>query len=110
MLNQEIDSISFDVFTFKKLAKGDELTILATYLFQRHNFFEYLNINQITFTNLMKKIQSGYRPNPYHNDIHAADVLQVIFENSSFYLVLLLDCQLYDNHRRIYGKSRFKQY
>ena len=77
MLDTDINNLNFDVFAFKKISKDDELVYMLTYLFQFNNFFESLNINQITFYNFIKKIQSGYHANPYHNATHAADVVQV---------------------------------
>lgn len=77
MLDNFVDELEFDMFSFKAFAKGEELVYTSVYLFQRHNIFEFLNISQTTFKRFMKKIQSGYLDNPYHNATHAADVLQV---------------------------------
>jgi len=62
----------------KKIAKDDELFYMTTYVFQINNLFECLNINQVIFYNFIKRIQSGYRANPYHNALHAADVVQTV--------------------------------
>lgn len=77
MLDKDVDSITFDVFAFKNTVKENELVYMACYLFQKRNLFQYLNISQFTFTKFIKKIQSGYLPNLFHNSIHATDVLQV---------------------------------
>lgn len=78
MLTKNVDLLSFDVMEFKELSTGQELSYTAMFLFERHNFFDALHIKQQTFFKFIRKVQTGYLPNPYHNSTHAADVLQVI--------------------------------
>jgi len=59
------------------------------FLFDRQNFFDTLNIKQETFIKFAKKIQSGYLDNPYHNQTHAADVLQVTTKAFLFIKMIL---------------------
>lgn len=77
MLEADATKLSFDIFKFRKACKEDELVQMMTYLFQINNLYDALNIESDVFYNFIKKIQSGYHPNPYHNSIHAADVVQV---------------------------------
>ncbi len=76
-MTKNVNEFHFDVFEFKKMTPSEDLTTILFYLFERHNFFETLSIKQDTFIKFAKKIQAGYRDNPYHNSSHAADVLQV---------------------------------
>lgn len=78
LLEKEVDTFSFDPFKFRDLVQGNELVYTISFLFQRNNMYELLNIDQTVFTAFMSKVQSGYFDNPYHNYIHALDVLQVI--------------------------------
>lgn len=84
-LSKNVNEFHFDIFDFRKITQNEELTSMLFFLFDRQNFFDTLNIKQETFIKFAKKIQSGYLDNPYHNQTHAADVLQVIDKNSLAY-------------------------
>ena len=77
IMERDLDTNEFDVFAFADLTKGNELSTIMYYLFEKNNFFDILNIDQDVFIRFAKKIQGGYKPNPYHNCTHAADVTQV---------------------------------
>lgn len=66
---------AFDIFDFKDQVNDNELTTLASMLFQKHALFTTLNINLDKFLTFINKIQAGYNIVPYHNKTHAADVL-----------------------------------
>ncbi|KAL7528319.1 hypothetical protein ACHAWF_002518 [Thalassiosira exigua] len=38
--------------------------------------FEDLNINPLVVCNFLREVERRYHPNPYHNNIHAADITQ----------------------------------
>ena len=42
------------------------------------NLLTKLNLSPTKFCNFVRAVEQGYRENPYHNRIHAADVLQVL--------------------------------
>lgn len=68
---------NFDIFKFFELAAENGLPLLAATIFQKHDLFKKLNISHDKFNNLFHAISKGYRKeNPYHNCVHAADVLQ----------------------------------
>ncbi len=77
ILEQGADSISFDIFEFEKLVGRKRLLpSVAYFILQKNNAFDY--IDEEMFENFIGKIRDGYRTaNPYHNDMHAADVLQM---------------------------------
>ena len=77
----------FDIFQLEKASEHKSLEILTSHLFSLYNLFSSLSLDNSKFSNFIKVIQAGYhKENPYHNSIHAADVVQ------SFYY-LLNTCQ-----------------
>lgn len=45
-------------------------------LIQRFGLIQSLNLNENTLINFIQNIEKSYLSNPYHNHVHAADVLQ----------------------------------
>ena len=75
------------------LSKGNPLHWVGMTVFRHHNFFEEFKINETTFSNFLESIEKLYRlENPYHNSIHAADVvcLKKIENNLYFYLIFAI--------------------
>eukprot|EP00794_Sanderia_malayensis_P012831 gene12831-14148_t len=52
------------------------LTQVAFRIFQNRGFFQKFKIPQDTFFRYFRTLENGYHDIPYHNQIHAADVLQ----------------------------------
>ena len=69
-----IDDKDFDIFNLEeKVGKENTLPLIGNYIFKYFNFGEI--INQTKYINWCKKISEGYnRNNPYHTDLHAADI------------------------------------
>lgn len=69
-----IDDKDFDIFEFEaNVGKENTLPLIGKYIFNYFNFEEI--INQKKYINWCKKIAEGYnRNNPYHTDLHAADI------------------------------------
>ena len=44
---------------------------------RQYGFMRKFNIDEKKMINWLSMIEAGYHPNPYHNSMHAADVLQV---------------------------------
>lgn len=74
----KVDEWNFDVFGLDKLTGGHTLFITAYTLFVKYDFLNKFNIPEDVLINFLKEIEQGYHPNPYHNSMHAADVLQVL--------------------------------
>ncbi len=71
-----IDSPGFDIFSFEKTFGRERTTPLIAYQVMRaHKAFS--KIDEAAFTEFVTKIRKGYEDNDYHNDLHAADVLQM---------------------------------
>ena len=71
---KNIETSNFDIFNLdKKIGKENTLSLIGYYIFNRFGFYEIINYNK--FEKWCKKISEGYhRENPYHTDLHAADV------------------------------------
>ncbi|EGR30229.1 hypothetical protein IMG5_137410 [Ichthyophthirius multifiliis] len=75
---QKIDEFTFNCFQMKEITKGNEIQFLLIHLFNRFQLLKDLNIDLSTFYRFTKEIQKGYRDVPYHNKLHAFDVLQTL--------------------------------
>lgn len=74
---------TFDVFELAELTNGRPLEPTAQELFDRFGLCEALELERSVLTALMRKVEKEYcfdvkRPSPYHNSVHAADVLQAV--------------------------------
>ena len=71
---KDFDSNNFNIFHLdSQVGKDNTLSIISLYIFSIYGFFNIVNYSK--FENFVKEITKGYdRTNPYHNDIHAADV------------------------------------
>ena len=70
----EIETPNFNIFNLdEKIGKENTLSFIGYYIFNRFGFNNIINYN--TFEKWCKKISEGYlRTNPYHTDLHAADI------------------------------------
>ncbi|XP_076312993.1 putative 3',5'-cyclic phosphodiesterase pde-1 isoform X3 [Tachypleus tridentatus] len=77
---KNVDDWTFDVFSVNKIANGQILRYLATDLLNRYGLVPKFKIPAIVLENFLIQMESGYckYKNPYHNNIHAADVTQTV--------------------------------
>lgn len=68
----------FDVFQVGNLSKGKPLETVTLALFARHDLLEKLKIPYDRLQKFVRDIERAYNSNPYHNNIHAADVTQTL--------------------------------
>ena len=84
---------NFNIFELSKvIGRKQTLPALAYKVFHDLNLLTY--VEEVTFINFMKEVQSGYLDNPYHNDIHACEVLLVLnifLRTGKFIEILELD-------------------
>jgi hypothetical protein len=67
---------NWPIFEFSKETSNHSLTVLSQHLFTNANFFVSFNIPKDKFRNFLLAIEKGYHADlPYHNSIHATDVL-----------------------------------
>eukprot|EP00697_Spironema_sp_BW2_P002797 gnl/Spiro4/13731_TR7323_c0_g1_i1.p1 gnl/Spiro4/13731_TR7323_c0_g1~~gnl/Spiro4/13731_TR7323_c0_g1_i1.p1 ORF type:complete len:1123 (+),score=279.62 gnl/Spiro4/13731_TR7323_c0_g1_i1:87-3455(+) len=70
----------YDVFHVAALSNGKPLYWTAKSIFRHLNFFERFLISRRKFKLFFTTLESGYRAdNPFHNHLHAADVMHNIF-------------------------------
>ncbi|KPI89948.1 putative phosphodiesterase [Leptomonas seymouri] len=84
-----IDSWNYRVFDVQKAMCGDDyqslpfqpnggsLFVTLYALFCKYDFLQRFNIDEQVALNWISAVEAGYHGNPYHNSMHAADVLQV---------------------------------
>jgi hypothetical protein len=72
----DFKSPNFDIFKLEnKVGKENILPVTSTYIFVSLNLFSIIDYTK--FENFIFKVANGYiRENPYHTDLHAADVVQ----------------------------------
>ena len=73
-LFNNIENPDFNIFHLNRsVGRENILPVIGYYIFNRLGFYNILNYNK--FENWCKKIAEGYiRSNPYHTDLHAADI------------------------------------
>jgi hypothetical protein len=87
----------FNIFEFEKsIGRENVLSTIAMFSFQLSKTLDLLNFFNIT--QFLDKLRTGYKEtNPYHNDLHGADVCQT---------VLLYICH---NNNELSEMSKFKK-
>jgi hypothetical protein len=68
----------FDVFEFAKQSGGRPLYFIGLALFRQHGLIERFHIPEDKLRHFLTAVEEGYRPNLYHNHVHAADVTQSV--------------------------------
>nr|XP_027203774.1 calcium/calmodulin-dependent 3',5'-cyclic nucleotide phosphodiesterase 1A-like isoform X1 [Dermatophagoides pteronyssinus] len=74
------DEWSFDVFQLNHLQQGKVLRNLATDLLNRYGLIHKFKIPTSNLDSFLSQVELGYQKyqNPYHNNLHAADVTQTV--------------------------------
>ncbi|KAF8570443.1 hypothetical protein P879_01545 [Paragonimus westermani] len=77
-LKTELDTWSFDVFALNEASENHALKFVGYELFHKYNLINKFQINTNNLECLFIQLEVGYSKynNPYHNLIHAADVMQ----------------------------------
>lgn len=76
LLKQSLSWNNFDVFKLDECSCGHPLSILFDYLLDTLGLFDKFKIEKRQFSSFVLEIEAGYKNVPYHNRLHAADVLQ----------------------------------
>lgn len=85
-----LDEWNFDIFTLEHQSNGEPLTRILDYLYEKHQFGEYLGTEKRMWTNFVRRIEMDYEDIkivPYHNRLHAGQTVAATywFLNSEFF-------------------------
>ncbi|XP_069087130.1 dual specificity calcium/calmodulin-dependent 3',5'-cyclic nucleotide phosphodiesterase 1B isoform X1 [Pleurodeles waltl] len=77
---KNLDLWGFDVFALNRVSEDHALKTIVFELLTRHNLNSRFKIPAAYLLSLLDLLESGYGKykNPYHNQIHAADVTQTV--------------------------------
>ncbi|XP_075043703.1 cGMP-inhibited 3',5'-cyclic phosphodiesterase 3B [Mixophyes fleayi] len=81
-LLEKLDNWNFPIFDLMEKTGGKSGRILSEVsytLFQDTRLFEIFKIPQREFRNFFRALENGYRDIPYHNRVHATDVLHAVW-------------------------------
>lgn len=80
VLLKSVDDWCFDVFNVNEVANGQILRYLTYELFGRYGIVHKFKISSAALENFITAVEQGYckYKNPYHNNLHAADVTQTV--------------------------------
>ncbi|XP_049885987.1 dual specificity calcium/calmodulin-dependent 3',5'-cyclic nucleotide phosphodiesterase 1 isoform X3 [Pectinophora gossypiella] len=75
-----LDEWSFDVFALHEAANGAPVKYLGYELLNRYGMIHKFKVPSTILENFLSRIEEGYCKfhNPYHNNLHAADVAQTV--------------------------------
>jgi len=89
-LTKKLDDWDYDVFELqtamsggisgecmREQPHGGALFVTMYALIYKWQFMQKFNLNEQVLLNWLSIVEAGYHPNPYHNSMHAADVLHV---------------------------------
>ncbi|KPU74338.1 uncharacterized protein Dana_GF23386, isoform D [Drosophila ananassae] len=79
-LLKNLDDWTFDVFALTEAASGQVVKYVAYELFNRYGSIHKFKIAPGTLEAFLYRVEEGYcrYRNPYHNNLHAVDVMQTI--------------------------------
>ncbi|KAJ3344935.1 High affinity cAMP-specific 3',5'-cyclic phosphodiesterase 7A [Entophlyctis luteolus] len=78
-LNISYFTWNIDMFHVCKLSEGHPLYFSAIWVIEKTDILSKFNIEPAKFKQWLLMIESEYRTLPYHNSIHASDVLQAFY-------------------------------
>uniref|UniRef100_A0A8V5GSD1 Phosphodiesterase n=1 Tax=Melopsittacus undulatus TaxID=13146 RepID=A0A8V5GSD1_MELUD len=77
---KSLDVWCFDVFTLNQMTEEHSLRTIVFEILTRHNLNSRFKIPAVFLNTLLDALETGYGKyrNPYHNQVHAADVTQTV--------------------------------
>ncbi|KAF0695743.1 Aste57867_13479 [Aphanomyces stellatus] len=67
-----------DIHEVAEMSQGKPISYVTYVIFERHNLFSSCSVERNVMLNFFWFIDAGYLPNPYHNNCHAADVVNYV--------------------------------
>lgn len=79
-LCQTLDEWSFNVFALSEAANGHPIRYLGYDILNRYGILHKFKVSATTLEAFLSKVEEGYKKfnNPYHNNLHGADVAQTV--------------------------------
>eukprot|EP01029_Cantina_marsupialis_P015526 TRINITY_DN3401_c0_g1_i1.p1 TRINITY_DN3401_c0_g1~~TRINITY_DN3401_c0_g1_i1.p1 ORF type:complete len:689 (-),score=127.19 TRINITY_DN3401_c0_g1_i1:441-2507(-) len=78
LIREEMMAWEFSVHKLQHRTNGHALVNAAFHALRSHNLIMDLNLNAEVLEKLLLKIESSYNDTPYHNSVHAADVVHTV--------------------------------
>jgi hypothetical protein len=76
----KIDDFDYNIFELDELLEKHTLPYLSMEIMSKLNYFEEKLLGEEKFRYFLREVTKGYDRNvTYHNDLHAADVLQTTY-------------------------------
>ncbi|OMJ90787.1 hypothetical protein SteCoe_6766 [Stentor coeruleus] len=75
ILKQLSNNWNFNTFDFNEKTNKSPISVIGKYSFKLYNLIDAFSIPELKINFFLNDLQSNYKENPYHNAIHAADVL-----------------------------------
>jgi hypothetical protein len=72
----DVANLQFDTFALHDKCEGRSLSTLAFWILKTEGVIDTLHLDPIKLARYFAQVEAGYIDTPYHNVIHAADVLQ----------------------------------
>ncbi|GFH26406.1 3'5'-cyclic nucleotide phosphodiesterase [Haematococcus lacustris] len=78
LLEAAYSSWTYDSFALAAASQGHPLSALLYFLLHRSGLMTRFRLNSLMTARFARALEAGYQDQPYHNKIHAADVLQTL--------------------------------
>lgn len=66
---------NFDIFFLKDCTKNKPLASVGSFCMQKYHLDTSFNISPNIYESFFSELEGNYKPNPYHNSTHSAEVL-----------------------------------
>lgn len=76
---EKVGNWSFDIFLFDRLTNGNSLVTLTCHLLNQYGLIDLFQFDMVKVRRFLVMVQEDYHnQNPYHNAVHASDVIQAM--------------------------------
>lgn len=77
---EKIEKWNFNIFLFDRLTNGNSLVSMMCHLFNHCGLITHFHLDIVKLRSFLVSVQDDYHSqNPYHNGVHAADVIQALY-------------------------------